>query len=209
MAETLAASLDTPAQRRDALLDAAARCFARAGFHRTTMQEVAREAGMSPGNLYRYYPSKDALVAGLTERDRAALAEDFARLHTAEGDFLENLRDLGRKHLEHEPVEKAKLCLEIWAEAARNPAIAALNAEFDCEMTGHFVSLFEAAQARGDIHPSVDIRAAASVVGKLGDALFLRRAVAADFDAEREIDEVLCVVVALLSGAVRLPRAED
>lgn len=209
MAETLAAAPDASAQRRDALLDAAARCFARAGFHRTTMQEVAREAGMSPGNLYRYYPSKDALVAGLTERDRAALAEDFARLQTAEGDFLENFRELGRKHLEYEPAAKAKLCLEIWAEAARNPAIAALNAEFDREMAGHFVSLFEAAQARGDIHPSVNTRAAASIIGKLGDALFLRRAMAADFDARREIDEVFCVVVALLSGAVPLPRSED
>ena len=209
MAETLAASLDAPAQRRDALLDAAARCFARTGFHRTTMQEVAREAGMSPGNLYRYYPSKDALVAGLTERDRAGLAEDFARLQTAEGDFLENFRELGRKHLEYEPVEKARLCLEIWAEAARNPAIAGLNAEFDCEMTGHFVSLFEAAKARGDIHPSVNTRAAASIIGKLGDGLFLRRAIAADFDARREIDEVFHVVAALLSGAIPLPRSED
>ena len=30
----------------------------------TTIQDVAREAGMSPGNLYRYFASKDAIVAG-------------------------------------------------------------------------------------------------------------------------------------------------
>jgi AcrR family transcriptional regulator len=209
MVPPILATSDASAQRRDALLDAAARCFARAGFHRTTMQEVAQEAGMSPGNLYRYYPSKDALVAGLTGRDRAAVAEDFARLQTAEGDFLENFRELGRKHLEYQPQEKAKICVEIWAEAARNPAIAALNAEFDREIDGHFVSLFEAAKARGDIHPSVDTRAAASIIGKLGDGLFVRRAMAADFDARREIDEVFTVIAALLSGAISFPKSED
>ena len=40
------------------------------GFHRTTMQDVAREAGMSAGNLYRYFASKEALVSGMIERDR-------------------------------------------------------------------------------------------------------------------------------------------
>ena len=45
-----------------------------AGFHRTTMQDVAAEAGMSPGNLYRYFPSKEAMVIGLAERDRARVA---------------------------------------------------------------------------------------------------------------------------------------
>ena len=61
--------------RRTHILDAAERSFVRAGFHRTTMQDVAAEAGMSPGNLYRYFPSKDALVAGLCERDRGELGE--------------------------------------------------------------------------------------------------------------------------------------
>ena len=64
--------------RRSRILDAAERCFVRSGFHRTTMQDVAAEAGMSPGNLYRYFPSKDAIVIGLTERDRSDVAKDFA-----------------------------------------------------------------------------------------------------------------------------------
>ena len=46
--------------RRARILDAAERCFVRSGFHRTTMQDVAAEAGMSPGNLYRYFASKEA-----------------------------------------------------------------------------------------------------------------------------------------------------
>ena len=35
---------------------------------------------MSPGNLYRYFSSKDAIIEGLTERDRSLIAEDFSKL---------------------------------------------------------------------------------------------------------------------------------
>ena len=55
---------ELPSERRTHILDAAERSFTRGGFHGTTMQDVAAEAGMSPGNLYRYFASKDALVAG-------------------------------------------------------------------------------------------------------------------------------------------------
>jgi TetR/AcrR family transcriptional regulator, repressor for uid operon len=65
--------------RRDEILSAAQRCFVRSGFHQTSMQEICAEAGMSPGNLYRYFPSKEALIAGIAERDRAEVGRDFAR----------------------------------------------------------------------------------------------------------------------------------
>ena len=49
------------------------------------------------------------------------------------------------------------------------------------------------------------MRAVASIISKLGDGLFVRRAVASDFDPEREIAEVFAVVGALLKGAVTFP----
>jgi TetR/AcrR family transcriptional regulator, repressor for uid operon len=92
--------LETETSERHArILDAAERCFVRAGFHRTTMQDVAAEAGMSPGNLYRYFPSKDAISAGLAGRDRARLAQDFAALAEA-ADFRAALAGIARKHFQ-------------------------------------------------------------------------------------------------------------
>src|SRR5829696_7361042 len=84
-----------PPERRTRILDAAERCFVRTGFHRATMQDIAAEAGMSAGNLYRYFPSKDAMVVGLAERDRAEVAEDFAALLSAD-DFVGGFARLGR-----------------------------------------------------------------------------------------------------------------
>jgi AcrR family transcriptional regulator len=67
----------------DALVEATARILVRDGFDQTSTNRVAREAGVSVGSLYQYYPCKEALVAAVIERHnqslmtvvRAALAE--------------------------------------------------------------------------------------------------------------------------------------
>src|ERR1700690_3154137 len=66
--------------RQGQILASAQRAFVRQGFHAATMQHIAAEAGMSPGNLYRYFPSKEAIVAGLCARDQEERAEVFAKL---------------------------------------------------------------------------------------------------------------------------------
>ena len=72
-------NIQRQADRRDEILSAAQRCFVRSGFHQTSMQEICTEAGMSAGNLYRYFPSKETIIAGIAERDRAAVHQAFAR----------------------------------------------------------------------------------------------------------------------------------
>jgi len=55
------------AARRRQILDAAVTCFARQGLHRTTMQDIFREAELSPGAVYRYFPSKEAILRAIAE----------------------------------------------------------------------------------------------------------------------------------------------
>ena len=197
---------DTPlADRRSRILDAAERCFVRSGFHRTTMQDVAAEAGMSPGNLYRYFPSKDAIVAGLTERDRSRVAQDFDAFDT--NDFMASFARLGRKHFQDEPREKAVLCLEIWAESARNPAFAAMCAGLEQEVIRRLAEVLQGAQARGDISGSVDPYATAVAIMTIGNGLYVRRAIAPDFDPAREVGVAIALIGAMLRGAVPLDRA--
>jgi TetR/AcrR family transcriptional regulator, repressor for uid operon len=195
---------DEARRRQEHILSAAERCIARSGFHRTTMQDVAVEAGMSPGNLYRYFPSKDALVAGLAERDRAEMGRDLAQLAAAE-DFLGTLQRLITKHFEEEPRERAVICLEIWAEGTRNPAFAAIHAEFDREAMARITDLFAQAKRKGAVAAEVDPAAVASLVCTLVNGLFVRRALMSAFDAATEVGTMMAVVEAACSGRIRLP----
>lgn len=190
--------------RRARILDAAERCFVRAGFHRTTMQDVAAEAGMSPGNLYRYFSAKDMIVAALAERDRAELGRDFAKLAEAE-DFLAELKRLARKHFAEEPREKSILCLEIWAEATRNPAFVSIAVDFERDVVGQLTTLFGKAQGEGAIAPQADPGALAVMLATLADGLFVRRAILPGFDAEREVGNVMAVIEAACAGRIDLP----
>ena len=155
---------------RARILDARERCFVRCGFHRTTMQDVAAEAGMSPGNIYRYFRSKDAIAVGLAERDRARVNADFAALVDAE-DFIGSFAALGRKHFEDEPRERAVLCLEIWAEATRNPTFAAITEEFDRDVIGRMASLFRLGPGTRGHRPRTSIRSARRRHRDLADGL--------------------------------------
>lgn len=65
--------------QREAILDAAESCLARRGIAATRVEDIAAEAAFSVGAVYRYFPSKDSIIAALgerhRERDRAVLAE--------------------------------------------------------------------------------------------------------------------------------------
>ena len=113
------------AARREHILDAAEACFVRNGFHRTTMQDLAREAAMSPGNIYRYFESKEAVVRGLAERDRERGTVLVAEMELAGDRRGALLRILGRYFTEITR-EAAILRIDLWSEATRNPDIAAL-----------------------------------------------------------------------------------
>lgn len=190
------------ADKRALILDAAETCFVRSGFHRTTMQDVAAEAGMSAGNLYRYFPSKDAIVVGLSERDRRDVADSFAAMQAAEGDFMTAFGELGRRHFEHEPREKAVLCLEIWAEATRNPDFAKLSAESAGDIVDRLASLLDAATAAGNIAPAMDTRTIATLICTLADGLFVRRAILPGWDPAREMPPIMHLIGSLVCGRV-------
>src|SRR3954470_18901979 len=50
-------------RRRRQILDAARRCFVRKGVHETSMQDIFAESGLSAGAVYRYFKSKNEIVA--------------------------------------------------------------------------------------------------------------------------------------------------
>jgi AcrR family transcriptional regulator len=82
--------------RRQQILDAAWACFARKGYHQTTMQDICQESELSPGAIYRYFGSKEAIRTSVWHRH-----EEWARgvLETASsqaGKPLDTLQVIGQ-----------------------------------------------------------------------------------------------------------------
>jgi AcrR family transcriptional regulator len=184
--------------RRAEILDAAERCFARAGFHRASMQDICGEASMSPGNLYRYFPSKEALIAGICERNRADAVASFAMVDEAP-EFFVGLAELARHHLVDRSDAEVGLCAEIMAESRRHPDIARLYQGIENDIKDRIAGLLKRAAARGEIRADLDMDAAASVLMVLGDGMSWRRSVDPGFDAEKVLPLILTMVRSLLA----------
>lgn len=188
-------------QRQARILEAAERCFARGGFHRTTMADVAQEAAMSAGNIYRYFTSKDEVVARLCEVDRASLAADFEALIRAEDPFS-TFRALGRRHLVDEPRERSMLVAEIWAEAARNPRVSEISRAFDADIRARFAAFLASLKQRGLMRADVDEKALIELLLTLIDGVIVRRARDADFDAAPFVDAIGDIMSAASASAM-------
>jgi TetR/AcrR family transcriptional regulator, repressor for uid operon len=189
------------AERRAHIVAAAERAFVRFGFHAATMQHVAEEAGMSAGNLYRYFPSKEAIVEDLCAADQVERADIFAQI-TVGGDLLTSMAAVLREHLLTRPPEKARMIVEIWAEAGRNPRVAALTRALDEDVLAGIERLMDVAKASGAAAPTLDTPFAARVIFTLVAGLFKRLALEPAFDPQAEAAMAIGVFRALFAGAL-------
>lgn len=194
------ANAQLQADRRSEILGAAQTCFARAGFHQTSMQEICAEAGMSPGNLYRYFRSKEEIIAGIAERDRADTARDFAAV--GDGNFFDGLARLAKQHLVERSLEEVALCAEIMAESRRNPAVARIYQDIEADVRARFIELLKNAAERGEIRRDLDLDGTVTVLFALADGLSWRRAVEPSFNAQAVMPLVLRMVEQLLVNPV-------
>ncbi len=193
------ATLQRQSDRRAEILAAAQRCFVRSGFHQTSMQEICAEAGMSAGNLYRYFPSKEALIAGIAERDRAEVAQDFASADLSHGLFAV-LEGMAHHHFAVRSDEQVKLCTEVMAEARRNPEIARISAAFDADVRKWLTTMFQAGVERGDIARDVDLDSAITMLMIIADGVWWRRALEPGFNAEALVPIFMDITRHMLRG---------
>jgi AcrR family transcriptional regulator len=188
---------DVQRARREHILDAAQQCFARNGFHRTSIHDICKAASVSPGALYVYFDSKEALIAGISERDRAEFAERLATLATAP-DFLEALRALGEQYFLEEPVDTHRMCIDIGLESTRNPRVGEIHQRFDRFILESFEALFRKLQDEGRIAPVLDVATVAKTFMVISDGMFWRRAVDPTFDPRAVMPAVLLLISELL-----------
>lgn len=176
-------------QRRQQILDAAITCFARNGFQRTTMADIAAEAGVSDTLAYRYFEGKSDILETAVRRRGGLTVDDVL----SSEDGVEDLRVLvdmlvsaNIRRFDDPQSMNATMQLRFtsWAEALHDDDIRAevLNRwKHHCDLAETFI---RRAQERGQISAALDARAMARVMIAIHDGLNLQAALDPDVDLE-------------------------
>lgn len=191
-------------ERRARILDAAEICFADSGFHRTTMQDICRSAGISAGALYLYFDSKEALIEGISNRLRDEVMQSFTKLSES-GDFLKALALTMDEVIFGQPMHKSRLLLEIGSEGTRNEAVGATMHRCDHIIHEALSAILERAQTEGRIAPVLPISEIVSAMAVIGDGLFWQRAVHPD----RDLRQIQAAILSMMSALVLPVSAEN
>lgn len=93
----------TPEETRRRIEDAAEALFRRIGHQKTAVADIARELGMSPANIYRFYASKSAINEAIATRMLSGVAEELWGIARQHGEAPQRLamllRTLHQRHL--------------------------------------------------------------------------------------------------------------
>ncbi|NSC20354.1 TetR/AcrR family transcriptional regulator [Streptomyces albus subsp. chlorinus] len=159
--------------RRRQILDGARRCFLRNGFHAASMQDVLKESGLSAGAVYRYFRSKEEIVAAVAQEALATIRASFERVAAAEvpplpdelfAEVFGRLREF--MGTGEDPRELPRLLVQIWGEALRNEELAETVNEAYAHLSVQWARLVEAYQARGWVHPQANtVHVARTLIG--------------------------------------------
>ena len=104
--------------RSHEILASIRQAFAARGFDGASMQDLARAAGMSVGNFYRYFPSKSAIIEAMVGMDLAEIERDFSEIGTST-DPIAALRTKILERITDNSREDGQLWAEITAAAIR------------------------------------------------------------------------------------------
>jgi AcrR family transcriptional regulator len=133
----------TPAaeERSHEILFSIRQAFAEKGFDGASMQDLARAAGMSVGNFYRYFPSKAAIVEAMVGLDLAEIQGDFAEILVSD-DPLGRLREKILARLTEDCMGDGGLWAEITAAAIRKPEIGVAALQMERTVVTHMAEVF-------------------------------------------------------------------
>jgi len=149
-------------ERRQQILEAAVRVFARDGYHTSRVGDVAAEAGVAHGLVYHYFASKSALLEAVFTETWEGLLEAIGRVEESGGPAREQLRQV------------AAIVLRTWRrdpdlirvlvrEVARSPQVQ-VQADAIGEVLAPIQHIVERGQAAGELRGDHDPRLASWIV---------------------------------------------
>ncbi|HXM35706.1 MAG TPA: TetR/AcrR family transcriptional regulator [Pyrinomonadaceae bacterium] len=152
-------------EKRRHILEAAEGCFQRDGFRGASIGDICATARMSPGHLYHYFDSKEAIVEGIFEMRLPREAEIVGELGlTPNADFVTAICGWLDQRMKDVRAHGTSLGLEMRAESARNPAIAKIVSRADRRVRQFLSRLLREGQKREQVDPALDPESVAAVL---------------------------------------------
>ena len=190
---------DRTEARRQQVLDAAAECFHKSGFHGASMAQIAKAARMSPGHIYNLFENKDDVIGTIVEREQAERLAKVDAIQRADDVVRAMIDEVECGVEDHLAGPNAALRMEVLAEAGRNPKLAAVVRNADALGREKLVGLMEVALAQRNRQRSAqEVRARVEVLMALFDGLMVRTLRNPDIDRETITPVVARLVKALL-----------
>jgi AcrR family transcriptional regulator len=195
-------------RRRRQILDAARLCFVRKGVHETSMQDVFAESGLSAGAVYRYFKSKNEIIAaivGETGTRLRAFMEEVLReeplppLDDVIGRFAEMIVSWSGED------GIVRLAPQAWALASYDPQFAGRVHDTMCGMRDLWTVYAERMRDAGRLPPDADTEAVGKVLIGILPGFIIQLVLLGDADADtmRRGVRALMAQGALLGAAPR------
>jgi AcrR family transcriptional regulator len=171
------------ATRRLEILAAACRCFARDGFHATSIADIISESGLSAGAVYLYFKGKQELIAAVVEMTLSTADELFAELLADDAvpsaeQTVAFMLEAVMEHAVNNPVfgvDMSRVALHAWAEALRDPEIAERIEHKLRRLREHYEEVARRWQTAGLIDADADPENVGSVLLGIVHAFALQR----------------------------------
>jgi|SRR2546422_5946251 len=185
--------------RREQIMEAASHCFSREGFHKTTINDICRESALSPGAIYRYFPSKEEIIAATAEQSlqrSIALVREIKE-HGETRRVLDELVETFFGPLDCADCEQDIRCdIELWSEALREPRIMEVERRGMGSFRQHFAEIIRRAQKLGEINPRLDPEAVARTMIAFHAGLVVQKAM----DPRTDVKAYVTAMKAMMIG---------
>lgn len=176
------------------IIDAAIRCFAVKGFYSTSTAEICHEAGMSPGNVFHYFPNKNSIIEAIALEDAQLFDDIFCRYETEE-ECIQAIIDLMKEIIElYNHPEYARISIEIFAEASRNASIHEIFIENERNNKQRLIAMLKNGIKKGQIDSTLEPEKIATWLLVIADGSMGRNIIDPEFN-ERENHAMLEVML--------------
>ena len=159
-------------ERRKRILDATLAIASKGGYEAVQMRAVAERADVAVGTLYRYFPSKDAIIAAMAAHDMAEMDADFAAIRLSD-DPLPLIREKIRFKIEG-CADRGLLWAEITAAAIRKPEIREAAGMMEGTIIAFLIAIFAGVTRRSEAEARQRYEGQAQMLVMLVKAMAMR-----------------------------------